>query len=77
MGIKPNAGAVGAQVTIQFDKVNVGGRWVPVVTNLRAIAGFMAVEAAQIPDEAPNEGSPYNCQRHRSAATACMASGDP
>jgi len=57
---KPNAGAVGAQVTIQFDKVNMAGQWVPIVTNLRAIAGFVAVAAAQIPDEAPGEGTPYN-----------------
>ncbi len=58
--VKPNAIGAGTEVTIQFDKVNMGGHWVPVVTNLRAIAGFMTVEAAQIPEEAPNEGSPYD-----------------
>jgi hypothetical protein len=58
--VKSNASGVGKKVTIQFDKVNVAGEWMPVVTNLRAIAGFMTVEAAQLPDEAPSEGSPYN-----------------
>lgn len=33
---------------------------VPVVTNLRAIAGFVTVIDASVPIEAPNEGSPYN-----------------
>jgi hypothetical protein len=58
--VKRNTIGDGKRVTIQFDKLNVAGKWVPVVTNLRAIAGFMTVEAAQIPDEAPSEGSPYN-----------------
>jgi hypothetical protein len=58
--VKPNANDGGADVTIVFDKVNIGRERVPVVTNLRAIAGFMTVEAAQIPEEAPSEGSPYD-----------------
>jgi hypothetical protein len=51
---------VGNKAKIQFDKVNVAGQWMPVVTDLRAIAGFMAVIDAGTPIEAPNEGSPYN-----------------
>ena len=58
--VTPNANGAGSRVTIQFDKVDVAGQWVPVVTNLRAIAGFMAVLEAWIPEEAPSEGTPYN-----------------
>lgn len=48
------------KVTIQFDKLELRGQWVPIVTNLRAIAGFMSVQEAQVPDEAPGEGDPSN-----------------
>lgn len=58
--VKGATNGVGNTAKIQFDKVNVGMQWVPVVTNLRAIAGFMAVIDAGTPIEAPTEGSPYN-----------------
>lgn len=48
-----------AKVSIQFDKLNMKGHWIPVVTNLRAIAGFMTVIEAGVPEEAPAEGAPY------------------
>ncbi len=60
VSVTPNSNATGSQVTMQFDKVYVAGQWVPVTTNLRAIAGFMAIQVAQTPEEAPNEGTPYN-----------------
>ena len=60
MSVTRNPNGTGPQVTMQFDKVYVAGQWVPVITNLRAIAGFMAIQAAQTPEEAPNEGTPYN-----------------
>jgi hypothetical protein len=49
----------GPKLTIRFDRVRHDGAWVPVVTDLRAIAGFMAVQEAHVPLEAPGEGSPY------------------
>jgi hypothetical protein len=58
--VSPAAGGVGSKVSIQFDKVYVAGQWIPVVTNLRAIAGFMTVLEAGVPDEAPSEGTPYD-----------------
>ena len=60
VSVTRNPNGTGPQVTMQFDKVYVAGQWVPVITNLRAIAGFMAIQAAQTPEEAPNEGTPYN-----------------
>ena len=60
IAVSSDANGVGSKVTIRFEKINVAGQWVPVVTNLRAIAGFMTVIDADTPQEAPNEGSPYN-----------------
>jgi hypothetical protein len=58
--VTPAAGGNAAKVSIQFDKLLLAGQWVPVVTNLRAIAGFMSVLGASIPDEPPGEGTVYN-----------------
>jgi hypothetical protein len=60
VSVTPKPNGAGSQVSMQFDKVYMAGQWVPVTTDLRAIAGFMAIQAAQTPDEAPSEGSPYN-----------------
>jgi hypothetical protein len=56
----PARGGNAAKVSIQFDKLLMAGKWVPVVTNLRAIAGFMAVMEASSPDLATGEGEVYN-----------------
>jgi hypothetical protein len=59
--VSPDTNGLGNKVTIQFDKLQLArGQWVAITTNLRAIAGFMTVREASIPDEAPGEGSPYN-----------------
>jgi len=60
VSVTPNSKGAGSQVTMQFDKLYDAGQSVPVTTDLRAIAGFMAIQEAQTPEEAPNEGSPYN-----------------
>jgi len=57
--VTPAGGGTGAKVSMQFDRLNMRGRWIPVVTNLRAIAGFMTVIEAGVPDEAPAEGAPH------------------
>jgi hypothetical protein len=57
--VTPAASGNGAKVSIRFDKLYLAGRWVPLVTNLRAIAGFMTVLEASIPEESPSEGTPY------------------
>jgi hypothetical protein len=58
--VTPASGRTGAKVSMQFDRLNVKGKWIPVVTNLRAIAGFMTVIEAGVPDEAPAEGAPHD-----------------
>ena len=57
--VTPAANGAGAKVSIQFDKLYFAGKWLPVTTNLRAIAGFMTVIESGVPDEAPGEGAPY------------------
>ncbi len=48
------------KLSFVFDRVHVDGQTLPVVTDLRAIAGFMEVLDARIPTEAPTQGSPYD-----------------
>ena len=48
------------QVSLRFDKVRMSGQWVPVRTNLRAIAGFMEIQEAGVPTETPGEGEVEN-----------------
>jgi hypothetical protein len=57
--VTPAGGGTAGKVAMQFDRLNVKGKWIPVVTNLRAIAGFMTVIEAGVPDEAPAEGAPH------------------
>lgn len=50
----------GTRVTVRFDSVRVDGAFLPVVADLRAIAGFVTVQQAHIPVEAPGEGDVYD-----------------
>lgn len=50
----------GTSVSIRFDKLYIAGQQVPVVTNLRPIAGSLAVRQTAVSEEAPGEGSPYD-----------------
>ena len=52
-----SAGSGGsAKVSVRFDKVYSRAQAIPVITDLRAIAGFMDVQQAALPDETPGEG---------------------
>jgi hypothetical protein len=59
MEVTPNTNGAGQQVSLRFDKIYWHGQWVPIVTDLRAFASSVAVMQAHVPEEAPNEGSPY------------------
>ncbi|HEY2119925.1 MAG TPA: hypothetical protein VGH37_12120 [Candidatus Acidoferrum sp.] len=58
--VTPGSPSDGAKVSIRFDKLYLEGQWVPLITNLRAIAGFTAVLNAYTPYEAPSEGTPFS-----------------
>ncbi len=49
-------GPSGTQVSVRFDKVDLHGQAISVATDLRALAGFMAVLEAYSPDRVPGEG---------------------
>ena len=48
-----------ARISLRFDTLQFHHHSVPIVTNLRAIAGFMEVQAAQTPETSLGFGTPY------------------
>ena len=50
----------GGEISLRFDTVMEGGQHMPVVTNLRAIAGMMEVSEAQVPENGPDRGTSEN-----------------
>lgn len=54
--VAPSGNGSGAKVSLRFDKVYSRGQAITVVTDLRALAGFMEVQGAGLPDLAAGEG---------------------
>jgi hypothetical protein len=46
------------KISFQFDKLVRSGETIPMVTNLRALASLLEVEAAQLPFWTPDRGTP-------------------
>jgi len=57
--VVPENGTLGARISIQFDRLRLSNRVIPIVANLRAIAGFMEVYAAQTPAFGPGFGDVF------------------
>ncbi len=49
-----------ARITLRFDQIEVHGRRMAMVANLRAIASPLEVQFAQIPETSPGFGTPYS-----------------
>jgi len=59
VSVQPRGGGTPARVELRFDSMLVRHQSIPIVTSLRAIAGFMEVQAAQTPEYTPGFGTPY------------------
>jgi hypothetical protein len=57
--VVPRSGPSGARISLQFDKLRLSRQVIPIVANLRAIAGFMEVYAAQTPAVGPGFGDVF------------------
>ena len=57
--VTPEAAGAQARVSFQFEKVVFSNQTITILTNLRAIAGFMEVRDAQTPTTAPGEGDNF------------------
>jgi len=57
--VVPPSGTSGARISLQFDKLRLSHQVVPIVANLRAIAGFMEIYAAQTPAVGPGFGDVF------------------
>jgi hypothetical protein len=58
--VKPANPGSGAQISFRFDTLVVSKRRIPIITNSRALASMMAVEAAQLPESGPDRGTSQN-----------------
>ena len=47
------------KISLRFDALEIHNRSIPIVANLRALAGFMEVQSAQTPEFSPGFGTPY------------------
>ena len=59
VSVEPAAQGEGGKVSFRFDKVVTRKGDFPVVTSLRAVAGFMEVQDAETPTVTPDFGTPY------------------
>jgi len=57
--VTPATSGAQARISLQFDKLAFSNQTISIVTNLRAIAGFMEVLDAQTPTTAPGEGDNF------------------
>jgi hypothetical protein len=55
----PSSAGNAARMSVQFDKLVASKQSIAMVTDLRAIAGFMQVDQAQIPTTTPGESDVY------------------
>jgi len=58
VSVTPATQASPASISLKFDTLETRGERVPILTNVRAIASFVAVGEAQIPDTGPDRGTP-------------------
>jgi hypothetical protein len=52
------AGSGSGRISLRFDNLEIHHRSIPILTNLRALAGFMEVQSAETPEFSPGFGTP-------------------
>jgi len=60
VAVQPVADGTPGRVSLRFDKIVDRGKTVSMVTDIRAVAGFMEVQDAGVPEESASEGTPPN-----------------
>lgn len=57
VSVQPAKNGSGGKIILRFDTLVAGNRRIPITTNLRALAGMMEVEDAQVPQTGPDRGT--------------------
>lgn len=56
--VTPASNGNPASLSLRFETLRAWHEQIPITTDLRAVAGFMAVEEAQVPNSGPDRGTP-------------------
>ena len=59
LSVTPAGNSGGSTISLRFDQLEIHHRRTSVVTSLRALASFLEVEFAQVPETSPGFGTPY------------------
>ncbi len=59
LSVQRAANGTDGTISLRFDSLEIHHHQIPVVTSLRALAGFMEVQAAQTPEFTTGYGTPY------------------
>jgi hypothetical protein len=59
VSVEPAANSGAGKISFRFDRIQIHHRASLIVTNLRAIAGFVEVQFAETPETSPGFGTPY------------------
>lgn len=59
VSVERSGNSTNGRISFRFDTIEIHHNKFPIVTNLRALAGFMEVQSAQTPEFSPGFGTPY------------------
>jgi hypothetical protein len=59
LSVERGGAGTNGTISFRFDTLEIHQRKIPIVANLRALAGFIEVQSAQTPEFSPGFGTPY------------------